>query len=161
MDLRSKFHWNPKRLVPPLALMVIAIGYLSQVGSFGDHTAAEAPELYGTVLFGLSILVFLLALLPSAKAREKHNLIQHTEEKLDWKIAVQMFVAVAAFIAFVFIAGFYVAIPLFLVLFLNLVSRMSLITSASFAVVALALTWFLFSYVLSLEVFTGYLANYF
>jgi uncharacterized protein YqhQ len=105
--------------------------------------------------------VFLLALLPSAKAREKHSLIQHTEDKLDWKIAVKMFVAVAAFIAFVFIAGFYVAIPLFLVLFLKLVSRMSLITSASFAVVALALTWFLFSYVLSLEVFTGYLANYF
>ncbi len=161
MDLKSRLHWNPKRLVPPMVLAVLAVGYLTQASTFGDNTSAEAPELYGSVLLGLSAIVFLLALLPSAKAREKHALVSHDEMPLDWKITFKIFGMTSAFIALVFIAGFYFAIPFFLVLFLKFVSRMSLISSVLLAATALILTWFLFSYVLNLEVFTGYIADYF
>ncbi|HQT39899.1 MAG TPA: hypothetical protein PK231_10770, partial [Acidocella sp.] len=115
MDLKSRLHWNPKRLVPPMVLAVLAVGYLTQASTFGDNTSAEAPELYGSVLLGLSAIVFLLALLPSAKAREKHALVSHDEMPLDWKIAFKIFGMTSAFIALVFIAGFYFAIPFFLV----------------------------------------------
>ncbi len=161
MDLRSKLHWNPKRLVPPMVLAVLAIGYLTQASTFGDNTSAEAPELYGSVLLGLSFIVFLFALLPSAKARENHSLIVHDDFPLDWKITSKIFGMTGAFVALVFITGFYFAIPFFLVLFLKFVSRMSFISSTLLAATALGLTWFLFSYVLNLEVFTGYIADYF
>ena len=160
MSIRDKLHWDPKRLVPPLALGCLAVAYMVIAGGFSDDTSSEAPLLYGSVLLGLSILVFLLALIPGLKPVPKRSRVKHAEGPFPWKASLGIFVLIAGFIAAVFLVGFYVAIPLFLFVFLRWISNVSSIRSLICAAVAFGFTWAVFSHFLHLEVFTGYLSGY-
>jgi hypothetical protein len=160
MSLKGKLQWDPKRLVPPVVLGSLAVVYMIMANGFSDNTSSEAPMLYGVVLLGLSILVFVLALIPGLKPVAKRSRTKHQEGPFQWKISLGIFALVAGFIGLVFVVGFYVAIPIFLFLFLRLVSHVSTIRSLFCAAIAYGFTWLIFSYFLHLEVFTGYLAGY-
>ncbi len=160
MNLKETFEKNGKRIVPPAVTAVLAIFYMSQASTFGDQTSGEAPTLYGSVMLVISLVVFILAWLPSRQQKTVKSLVKHEEHTFAWKISSRIFGMVAAFIAFIFIAGFYIAIPVFLGLFLYFISKVSILKSAFTAVVAFGLTWFLFSYVLNLEVYAGYLGGF-
>jgi hypothetical protein len=160
MSIKYKLQWDSKRLVPPVVLGCLAIGYMVIAGGFSDETSSEAPLLYGSVLLGLSILVFFLALIPGLKQAPKRSRVKHPEGPFPWKASLGIFTLIAGFIAAVFLAGFYVAIPVFLFLFLRWISDVSLVRSLICAAVAFGFTWAVFSYFLHLEVFTGYLSGY-
>jgi hypothetical protein len=161
MDIKGKLqHLDAKRLVPPAVLGCLAIAYMSIANGFSDNTSSEAPMLYGSVLLGLSILVFLLALIPGLKANPKRSRTKHQEGPFQWKESIEIYAMIAGFIAMVFLVGFYVAIPVFLFLFLKWVSHVSTVKSLICAAGAYGFTWLVFSYFLHLEVFTGYLGSY-
>ena len=161
MDIKGNLHHlEAKRLVPPAVLACIAVAYMVIANGFSDNTSSEAPMLYGSILLGLSILVFLLALIPGLKGSPKRSRTKHQEGPFQWKESIEIYAMIAGFIALVFLVGFYVAIPVFLFLFLKWISRVSLIRSLICAVGAYGFTWLVFSYFLHLEVFTGYLVNY-
>jgi Kef-type K+ transport system membrane component KefB len=160
MDIKNKLQWDAKRLLPPVVLGVTAIGYMVIASGFEDNTSSEAPMLYGTVLLALSVLVFLLALAPGLKAAPKRSRTKHQGGPFAWRVSFEIFGLIAAFIALVFCAGFYVAIPVFLFLFLKYISQLSAVKSLICAAVAYGFVWAIFSYFLHLEVFTGYIARH-
>jgi len=155
--MKLKLEWDPKRLVPPAVMAGVSIGYMIMANGFGDDGSAQAPFLYGSALLGVSVLVFLLALVPGLKPAPKRTRLKHPEGPFPWRASSAIFGMIAGFIALVFLAGFYVAIPLFLFLFLKWVSRLSTVQALIFAAVAYAFTWGMFAHFLHLEVFTGYL----
>src|SRR5580698_8710656 len=161
MDTKGKLqHLDAKRLVPPAVLGCLAIAYMVIANGFSDNTSSEAPMLYGSILLGLSILVFVIALIPGRKTTPKRSRTKHQEGPFQWKESIEIFALISGFIALVFLAGFYVAIPVFLFLFLKWISHVSTIRSLICAVCAYGFTWLVFSHFLHLEVFTGYLINY-
>jgi hypothetical protein len=160
MNIKGKLQWDPKRLVPPAVLACLAIGYMAIANGFSDDTSSEAPLLYGSVLLGLSILVFLLALIPGLKSAPKRSRIKHQEGPFPWKASLEIYALIAGFIAMVFLVGFYVTIPVFLFLFLRWISHLSWVASFICAATAYGFTFLVFSYFLHLEVFTGYLSSY-
>jgi Tripartite tricarboxylate transporter TctB family len=160
LTIKNKFQLDLKRLLPPVALAVLAIFYMLQAGGFSDATSAEAPMLYGVILLGLSILVFVLALVPGMRASAKPGRTRHEAFEFQWKPSLAIYAMMAGLVALVFLAGFYVAIPVFLFLFLKFVSRVSLLRTVICAAAAYGFTWLVFSYFLHLEVYAGYLAGY-
>ncbi len=160
MNIKGKLRWDAKKLVPPSVLACIAIGYMAMASGFSDDTSAEAPMLYGTALLILSVLVFALALFPREDTAARRTRTKRSEGPFQWRVSFQIYAMIAGFLALVFVAGFYVAIPVFLFLFLRLVSGVSTVKALVFAACAYGFTWGVFSYFLHLEVFTGYLAGY-
>jgi hypothetical protein len=160
MDIKGKIQWDAKRLVPPFVLGCMAVGYMIIANGFEDNTSSEAPMLYGGVLLALSVLVFLLALVPGLKPAPKRSRTKHQEGPFQWRTSFEIYGLIAAFIALVFCAGFYVAIPVFLFFFLKYISHLSVIKSLLCATVAYGFTWLIFSYFLHLEVFTGYIVGH-
>ncbi|HQT63519.1 MAG: hypothetical protein B7Z75_07300 [Acidocella sp. 20-57-95] len=160
MNVKETLEQKGKQLVPPVFMALLAILYMSQAGSFGDQTSAEAPTLYGSVVLVISIAVFIAALLPKRQKKLEKSLIKHEDHDFAWHISSRIFGMVALFVGFIFIAGFYIAIPTFLLLFLKFISKISFLKSAIAAAIAFSLTWFLFSYVLNLEVYTGYIGGF-
>ena len=146
-----------KRLAP-LIFGLLAIGYMVIASGFGDETSAEAPMLYGAVLLGLSVLVGLLGFLPTQQTREAAK--AHDGDAIRWHASFGIYAIIAGFIALIFLAGFYVAIAAFLVLFLIFHSRVSVLNGFVFAALACGFTWLVFSYFLHLNVFSGYLIKY-
>jgi magnesium-transporting ATPase (P-type) len=150
--------FNPKRFVPPLVLGLLAIGYMIIATGFGDATSMAAPLLYGTTLLLLSIVVFVIAFIPGTESTARPGrTARHEEGGFQWRPTALIFLLTGLFIALVFIAGFYVAIPLFLLVFLKFVSKTGWLSAVITSIVALFFTWAVFSYFLHLEVYSGYL----
>lgn len=160
MNIKSKLHWDAKRLAPPAILGGLAIFYMVIASGFSDDGSAQAPMLYGGALLGLSVLVFLLALVPGLKPAPKFTRIKHPAGPFPWKTSLQIFGLIVAFIALIFLLGFYLAIPLFLLVFLRWISGVSWLGALICAAVSYGFIWAIFSYFLHLEVFTGYLSGF-
>lgn len=108
----------------------------------------------------LSVVVFVQALIPGSKAEPKRGRTKDPEGPFRWLASFEIYGLIAAFITLVFLVGFYIAIPVFLFSFLRWVSRLSVFVSGAIAFFIYGFTWFVFSYFLHLEVFSGYLAAY-
>lgn len=160
MSFLKRIKWDAKRTVPPLVLAAIAIGYMADATGYSDATSAEAPMLYGSALLVLSILVFVLALVPGLRPEAKRGRTKTPEGPFPWGPSIKIFALIAGFLVLVYLAGFYVAIPLFLFLFLRGISKVSTPRSLISAAVSYAFVWLVFAYFLHLDVFTGYLSAY-
>jgi hypothetical protein len=88
MNIKSKLHWDAKRLAPPAILGGLAIFYMVIASGFSDDGSAQAPMLYGGALLGLSVLVFLLALVPGLKPAPKFTRIKHPAGPFPWNLSV-------------------------------------------------------------------------
>jgi hypothetical protein len=160
MNIIKQIHWDAKRMVPPAVLAIIAIAYLVQASGFSDNTSQEAPMLYGTALLALSILVFGLTFIPGVQAIPKRSRTKHAEGPFPWLASFEIFAMIAGFLVMVFLFGFYVAIPLFLVLFLRGISHVGVPKLLVGAAVSYGFVWLVFAYFLHLNVFVGYLVGY-
>jgi uncharacterized BrkB/YihY/UPF0761 family membrane protein len=161
LNIKDKVHLDFKRLGPPLFFALLAVGYMAVTRGFSDPTSNEAPMLYGSVLLALSLLVFVLSLIPSLRSGPKKARTKNPTDGFAWRQSIKIYALIAGFIALVFCVGFYVAIPVFLFLFLKFISRMSLPYVLLYAVASYAFVWLIFDWFLHLEVFTGYLVGYF
>jgi len=158
MQLPGKLVVNPKRSVPPLVLGLLAIGYMIMASGFGDPTSMAAPMLYGTTLLCLSVVVFVLSFIPGTDPGPRPGrTARHEEGGFQWRPTALIFLITALFIGLVFVAGFYGAIPAFLLVFFKFVSKSSWLGAILIAIVALFFTWAVFAYFLHLEVYSGYL----
>jgi len=158
MQLPGNLVFAPKRAIPPLVLGLLAVGYMIIATGFGDPTSMAAPLLYGGALLGLSIVVLAVSFIPgTAPGKRPGRTARHEDDAFPGRPTGLIFLLTAAFIALVFIAGFYVAIPLFLLLFLRFVSKASWPGAVITAIVAMFFTWAVFAYFLHLEVYSGYL----
>jgi hypothetical protein len=158
MRLPENLTVSPKRFVPPLVLGLLAVGYMTIASGFDDPTSMAAPMLYGTVLLVLCIIVFVVSFIPGTKTEPRlGRTARHEEGGFKFRPTALIFGLTALFIATVFVAGFYVAIPVFLLLFLKFISRASWVGAVVTALVALFFTWAVFAYFLHLEVYAGYL----
>ncbi len=151
--------FKPKRLVPPVVLAAMAVYYMSVAGSFSDSTSAEAPILYGTVLLVLCVLAFVTGLVPREKEVSTGLGPKTKHRELDLPATLKIFGLIGGFVALVFLVGFYIAIPLFLGLFLRLISRASWLAAGLSALAAYGFVYAVFGYFLNLEVYPGYLFN--
>lgn len=149
-----------KRVIPPVFLALLAIGYMVQASGFDDETSAEAPMLYGAALLGVAVLVLVLGFIPGFKPRPKVGRLRHeADAPFNWRASLTIFAIIAVFIGFVFAAGFYVAIPVFLFLFLTFISKVAWWQALITAALAYAFVFAVFGQFLHLEVFSGYLAH--
>ncbi len=148
----GQFKLDPVRLGPPLVFAALALGYLSRTKGFDDPTSAQAPSLYGGILFGLAALVLAVTVIrgffPPAPTAER--------EEVSWKRAIGIYAAMGLLIAVIFAAGFYVAIPLFLFVFFFMIARLRLATSVIAAGLGFLFIWLVFSQFLHMPVFRGY-----
>jgi hypothetical protein len=154
----QKLHFDPRRLLPPIVLGAVSIGYIAIARGFTNPTSAEAPLLYGEAMAGLSVLVFILALLPPRSA-EPHRPAGSARKfhGFDWRRVLLIHALAVGAGALVLLTGFYVGIPIFLFFFFWRIAKLSLIVSAAIALAFLGLTWLCFGYLLDLEMYQGYL----
>jgi uncharacterized protein YqhQ len=150
---------EPKRVIPPVLFGVLAIAYLLEALTFDNATSAEAPILYGCVLLALSILAGVLALRPKPAEDPLMPRRQHQDGPVDIRRAVEIFLLIALLIGLIFLLGFYLALFVFVTGFLWRVSKVSLLRSLTAGILASAITWFVFGWFLSLEVYAGYLGQ--
>jgi hypothetical protein len=154
----EKLRLDPKRLLPPLVLGAISIGYIIIAKGFINETSAEAPLLYGEAMAALSVIVFVLALLPAKQGTERRapgsSLKFHA---FDWRRALLIHALTAATVVLVLLAGFYVGIPIFLFFFFWQIAKLSPVKSVIIALLFAGFTWLCFGYLLSLEMYQGYL----
>ncbi len=140
--------------------MIIASGF--------EDTSAEAPLLYGEVMLGLSVLVLIKAVI-APKAEEealgtvaadesklKEGVLLHKKERFDWRNSAAILAIILGFVGATFVLGFYIAIPIFLFLFLKFISKVSWLTALICAAVSFGFIWFVFSWFLHLEVYPGW-----
>ena len=163
----GRWHLELRRVLPPIIFGAVAVVYMIIASGFED-TSAEAPLLYGEVMLGLSILVLIKAVI-APKAEEqafgntaaeetklKEGVLLHKKERFDWGKSAAILGIILVFVGATFAVGFYIAIPIFLFLFLKFISKVSWLTAAICAVVSFAFVWFVFSWFLHLEVYPGW-----
>jgi hypothetical protein len=138
------------RLIPPLLLAGLALVYLSASGGFEDPTSAEAPHLYGRLLLALAAAIIALTLW-----RARRGAALPDGENPHYRRALLIFLLVALFVAAIFAAGFYVATPLFLFLFLVLFARLKWWQALAGAGLALLFIWLVFGRFLGMAVYPG------
>ncbi len=154
----QKLHLDPRRLLPPIVLGGISVGYIAIARGFANATSAEAPLLYGEAMAVLAVIVFVLALLPP-RSQEPHRAAGSARKfhGFDWRRVLLIHALAIGAGALVLLTGFYVGIPVFLFLFFWRIAKMSLIASAAIALAFLGFTWLCFGYLLDLEMYQGYL----
>jgi len=140
------------RLIAPLLLAGLALFYLSSSGGFQDPTSAQAPHLYGQLLLLLAAAIVALTLW-----RARRGAPPSEEEEPHYRRALLIFLLVALFVAAIFAAGFYVATPLFLFLFLLFFARAKWWQAALGAGLALLFIWLVFGRFLGMAVYPGLL----
>lgn len=154
-----KLNLEPKRIIPPVFFGILAIAYLAEAFCLNNSTSAEAPIFYGFVLLILSVLAGGLALRPQqveqATASRPHS--HRGEGPVSWKRVVTIFLLTACLVVLVFLLGFYLALLLFVSVFLWRISGVSLWKALLVGFMAWVLTWFIFGWFLNLEVYEGYL----
>ncbi len=154
-----KLNLEPKRIIPPAFFGLLAIAYLAEAFSLSDSTSAEAPIFYGFVLLFLSVLAGGLALRPQRLEQEAvarpHS--HRGEGPVSWKRVLTIFLLTACLVILVFLLGFYLALFLFISMFLWCISGVSLWKAVLVGFLAWVLTWFIFGWFLNLEVYEGYL----
>ena len=138
------------RLIPPLLLAALAIFYLSASGGFADPTSAEAPHLYGRLLLALSAAILALSLWRAWRGRKAAG-----EAEPNLLRALLVFTLLAALVAGVMVAGFYIATPLFLFLFLTAFARLKVWQALAVAGLALLFIWLVFGRFLHMAVYAG------
>lgn len=154
-----KLNLEPKRVIPPVVFGLVAVAYLVEAFTFSDPTSAQAPILYGFVLLGLSVLAGVLALRPQSLEKE-HSVRPHSHRgdgPVNWKRVSAVFLLTASLIVLVFLLGFYLALFIFISMFLWRVSGISLWKAVLVGFIAWVLTWLIFGWFLNLEVYQGYL----
>ena len=145
---RLKF--EPLSMLPPVAFGAMALFYLHHARGFNDPTAAQAPLLYGRallILSGLALVAAVMSALGGAPA--KHD------EETNPSRAVAILLILCAFVGAILAAGFYIAVPLFLLLFYVLVARMRWWVAAIGAAAGLFFVWAVFGRLLHMQVFGG------
>ena len=154
----QKLHLDPRRLLPPIVLGAISIGYIIIARGFTNSTSAEAPLLYGEAMAGLSVVVFLLALLPP-RGQEGHRPAGSARKfhGFDWRRVLLIHALAAGAGALILLTGFYVGIPVFLFFFFWRIAKLPLIASTAITLGFLGFTWLCFGYLLDLEMYQGYL----
>ena len=137
------------RLIPPLLLAGLALLYLSASGGFADPTSAEAPHLYGRLLLALSAAILVLSLWRARRGSPAG------EAEPNILRALLVFALLALLVAGVMVAGFYIATPLFLFLFLIVFARLKIWQALAVAAVALLFIWLVFGRFLHMAVYPG------
>jgi hypothetical protein len=137
-------------MLPPLAFGAIALFYLHYTRGFSDPTAAQAPLLYGRILLVLSGLVFAVALVQAMRAVPVKR-----DDEIDASRAVTVYAILCAFVGLILAAGFYVAVPLFILAFYVLIARMRFWMAAVGALTGLFFVWAVFGRLLHMQVFGG------
>ena len=145
-------------LLPPVVMAALACGYLALTGGFAEPSSAEAPRLYGTWALVLSLLLIGLSFFPSVKrVKTPGAAIQPPpkSEAGDVVRAMQMLLMVALLVGATFVLGFYVAIGLFLVLFLRFLAGVGTVKSVGAGVAVVAMVWLFLRFLLKMEVYSG------
>jgi len=148
----SRFRFEPMLLLPPVGFAGVALFYLHNGHGFNDPSSGQAPALYGQAMLVLSALVLAIALLRSFRGAPAMP-----GDQVDLKRALAIYAILCGFIALIFALGFYVAVPVFLLLFLLLIARAKPWFCLAGAALGLGLLWGVFGQLLHMRVFAGYL----
>ncbi len=163
----GRWHLELRRVLPPIIFGAVAVVYMIIASGFED-TSAEAPFLYGEVMLGLSVLVLIKAVIApkaeeqafgataSEESKLKEGVLLPKQERFDWQKSGAILAIILGFVGATFAVGFYVAIPIFLFLFLKFISKVSWLVAIICAAVSFGFIWFVFSWFLHLEVYGGW-----
>ena len=147
-----------EKIVPPAVMAALSVFYLAQTGGFAEPSSAEAPRLYGTWALILSLLLVALSFFPSLKRVKTPGAAVQPPPKSehgDVGRAMQMLAMVAVLVGATFVFGFYLAIGLFLLLFLRFMGGVGTVKSIGAGVAVVAVIWLFLRFLLKMEVYSG------
>jgi Tripartite tricarboxylate transporter TctB family len=158
-----------RRLAPCLVVALIAFAYVLETRKFADPASKEAPILYSAAALCLCAVIGVRILARWRNRRdladagpmqlEKESILGQEPAKASLPRALAMIAIVAACAATIYIAGFYVATAVFLLLFMKFVSKLRLSTSLIFAVLAPLIIWICLGKLLNMDVYSGHLGS--
>lgn len=141
--------WLRPGLIVPVVLFFLAVAALANAYTFG-RSSGMFPRFIGWIFVGLTLLEMMLQL--------KRTLLKGEEYRFDWSLVKKQLAGVGwltLLLAMVFVLGFLVAVPVFVLAFLRLAAGQSYRRSLSLAAGALAFVYGIFVWLLEYDLYNG------